>query len=555
MLVGMLALVAGSLVINEILYDPPGVDGGQEFVELFNPGSTAFSWSTMRLEAGDGAQPGSWRRVWEYGAGTLASAGFLVIGGAAVPEATHLLTGSLQNGPDALRLLVDEGLVDLVGYGSLSDASLYETSPAEDVTSQSLSRIPDGQDTQDNALDLQARPPTPGRHNQPQLEWQLQILQPPWHQFWPGRRLHVQAVLRNNGSASTTPADWQLRAQLQQLQEPLQEEQRPRSAATELQVLRLPDARAAGDSSILEVAWSGENGLFALTLETMGHDEWLGDNRVELVGRVGSGAVVINEILYAPLDAMPEWVELRNRSSWHVDLSGWTLTDASGRAATLQVSRSLAPDSFAVLSDDSQQTVPQEASGALSVEARPWPSLNNTDNDLGIADILVLRDAGGLLQDAVFYSGSNTVRGRSLERVHADADVRGVLWSLSKDPQGATPGRENSVAGGAVGGGSVDVQPNPISPDGDGFNDVLQIRLQVPEGQEGFRARLFDLEGRLRREIAGDQLGPGERHFLWDGTDDSGELVELGVYLLHFELFGKSPGVTRLLRTVGVVRP
>jgi hypothetical protein len=478
-----------------------------------------------------------------------------VIGGDAVAAATHRLTGALQNGPDAVRLLLDAAVVDRIGYGALSDADQYESEPAADVTSESLARIPDGWDTQNNALDLQARRPSPGRRNVPRREWQLYSREPEWHRFWPGRHLRVQAVLRNVGEQPTTPADWQLHAELAPLPEGAETPPRSLQLPRTLRWERVPAALAAGDSALLDVAWVGESGPFVLRLQASGQDEWVADNHVDIVGRVGSGPVIINEIQYAPLDELPEWVEVWNRSPQQYDLNGWTLGDASGRRATLQATGLLAADSFAVLREGLDGSVPGATAGAMLVTARPWPSLNNTDNDNGFADILELRDASGLIQDAVFYSGANTVRGRSLERVHADADVRGVLWSLSKHPQGATPGSINSVAGGFAGLGSVTLQPNPISPDGDGVGDVLHVRLLVPEGQEGFRARLFDLQGRQRRDLAGDRLGPGARNLLWDGTDDSGDTVELGVYLIHFEFFGKLTPGARLVRTVGVVRP
>src|SRR5262249_47024503 len=87
------------LVLNEVLYDPAGADEGQEFVELWNPDSTTASLDGVSIEAGDGARPDVWSVVWRAPPGIHVAPGgaFLVAGGA--------LTGALQNGPDAVRLV------------------------------------------------------------------------------------------------------------------------------------------------------------------------------------------------------------------------------------------------------------------------------------------------------------------------------------------------------------------------------------------------------------------------------------------------------------------
>jgi hypothetical protein len=548
MLLLMTLAALGGLVLNEVLYDPPGPDSAREFVEIFNATNDAIAWESLTLEVGDGAHPGSWKVVWSTTAGALPAGGILLVGGAEVGAASERLSGTLQNGPDAIRLLLDQDVVDTVGYGNLTDASMYEGSPAKDVASQSLSRLPDGEDSQNNAADLQATLPTPGRRNVALLDWRITIQDPQWHRMWPGRRIVVGATLENVGWGPIAESDWQLRAELQ----PVQSSQLVQSVQVDI----TPRDLRRGESLPFQVSWTGEPGQFRLVIAVLGEDEWSADNQAALLGRVGAGPVVINEILYAPDSGMQEWIELWNRSAAAIDLSGWTMVDASGRQATFSAEEFLQADAYGLARNDTAIPLPGQSAEALAVSARPWPSLNNTDNELGIAETLVLRDAAGRVQDAVFYSASNLVRGRSLERVHADADVRGILWSLSKAPQGATPGRRNSATGteGAAL-GSLEVHPNPFSPDGDGVDDLLQIQLEVPEGQSGFRVQIFDLQGRRRRDLAGDLLGGGLRRLLWDGLDDAGRHVELGVYVLHFESFLSDGGSQRTLRTIGVVRP
>src|SRR5438105_2272997 len=116
-LAGMLA----ALVLNEVLYDPPGVDAGREFVEILNVGGTPVGLEALELQAGDGAHPGAWHRVWRGTGGELAPGALLVVGGDSVAAPAFRLAAELQNGPDALRLLLADRELDRLGYGALTD--------------------------------------------------------------------------------------------------------------------------------------------------------------------------------------------------------------------------------------------------------------------------------------------------------------------------------------------------------------------------------------------------------------------------------------------------
>jgi hypothetical protein len=552
-----LCMLVAALLINEVLYDPAGSDSGREFVELLHADSTTASWTLLELQAGDGAHPGTWKTIWQARDVTLHAGELLLVGGDEVAGASQRLSGSMQNGPDAVRLMQAGRELDRLGYGNLTDPSMFEGAAAIDVRSASLARIPDGHDTQDNAADFHEHDPTPGRRNLPQREWRLSLREPEWYRFWPQRHISVTGVVHNQGAQATTPTDWQLMARLTPLTQrdgglvPDPDPERGRDIAVPVADTSLQ----RGDSLSVSLTWQAERGLFQLEFRSLGTDEWSEDNVARLRGRVGTGDIVMNELLYAPENGQSEWIELWNRSTNDVSLQGWTLQDASGRRATLHVSLPLSAGSYAVVRDDAAVDIDGAAPDALPVAARPWLSLNNTDDANGIADVLILRDAGGLVQDAMFYSGGATVRGRSLERLQADADVRGLLWRLCKAPQGSTPGRANSVSGAPASSGQLELAPNPFTPDGDGLDEILQVHLQVPEDAEGFHLRVFDLQGRLRRDLAGDRLGPGPRQLAWDGSDDSGIPVEMGVYIIHLDLLVRSGHHPALLRTVGVVRP
>jgi len=473
-----------------------------------------------------------------------------VIGGDEVPERGGDLRVALQNGPDAVRLLANGDVVDVLGYGELSDPTLYEGHPAPDVSGTSLARVPDGVDTQDNRRDFAARPPTPGRRNVAVYNGCVRLIGPAPERLWPQRRHQFTLRLQNCGIAPLQAADGTLHAVLSPLLGEPAVDGVVRGAPRNLGADVPPRTLSPGDSLDIPIEWTGERGLFELDVRWNAADEDTLDNHASMFVRVGAGPILIDEIQYAPPAGTPEWIELWNRDTRAHDVAGWTLRDASGRTGRIAAGTRLEPGGFALVLEDTSG--PRLAAVPHGL-ATPWPSLNNTDGDDGVADVLVLRDTLGVVQDALFYSTRNGVVGRSLERLTADPDVRGLVWSVCKHPDGATPGAPNSAGSAEASAAAIDLQPNPFSPDGDGHEDVLHVQLTVPDGQAGFRAAVYDLEGRRRADLGGDRLGPGPRHLAWDGSTSDGTVLQSGVYLMHFEFIG-NPGLQGK-RAIGLVRP
>jgi len=59
----------------------------------------------------------------------------------------------------------------------------------------------------------------------------------------------------------------------------------------------------------------------------------------------------------------------------------------------------------------------------------------------------------------------------------------------------------------------------------------------VPTHQVGWDVRIFDLWGRVVRDLGGDRLGPGARDLTWDGYDDRGHAVPAGGYIVLLRFF------------------
>jgi hypothetical protein len=85
---------------------------------------------------------------------------------------------------------------------------------------------------------------------------------------------------------------------------------------------------------------------------------------------------------------------------------------------------------------------------------------------------------------------------------------------------------------------NVEVRPRPFSPNGDGVNEVAQVKYDLTRLVSGARVevKVFDLAGHLVRELfAGEQEG-GSASVPWDGTGADGRRVLPGIYLFQVRL-------------------
>ncbi len=174
------------LVINEVDYDQAGTDAG-EFIEIFNPGRSAVSLTGITLYTINGMAGTMVNAMVDLTSNSdsltsLPAGGDMVVlttGSTAVTVpagvATIDLGTTLQNDQEGVVLRGTGGAGachDAVFYEAIPTAATfmgcaYESSAGIDPGDGWLSRIPNGVDTQENALDFRVVMPTPGAANVP----------------------------------------------------------------------------------------------------------------------------------------------------------------------------------------------------------------------------------------------------------------------------------------------------------------------------------------------------------------------------------------------------
>ncbi len=159
----------GQVVINEVLYDPPGADSGC-FVELMGtPGFNLDNYFLLGINGEDGKQ----YCLIDLTDHVIPSDGYFVVAQDESVSDADLIDSKadFQNGPDNIELWHEENKIDSVGYGDFSRALFTgEGEPTLDPPGYSIGRRPDGLDTNNNSIDFVGLGvASPGAPNSPQL--------------------------------------------------------------------------------------------------------------------------------------------------------------------------------------------------------------------------------------------------------------------------------------------------------------------------------------------------------------------------------------------------
>ena len=273
----------------------------------------------------------------------------------------------------------------------------------------------------------------------------------------------------------------------------------------------------------------------------------------------------------------PEYVEVINQSGRPVSLAPLTLTDRpdeEGSADTIQVGQksTLRARSYLVISatpDDADSlsqsqlarafpTAPLESDSAvvlLTDDARL-----GLDNDGGVVR-LNGRDHEAIA-DVEYTPDWHTpsleeTKGTAIARISLTGDDEAAdNWTSSPATAGGTPGTKNAVSlprRTDATESKLRVSPSPFSIERDG---ATRIQYTLEDAPSLIRARIYDPRGRKVRTLEDARLTGRTGELVWNGRDDAGDRVRVGIYVILFEALRYQEATeTRLKTTVVVARP
>ncbi len=263
-----------------------------------------------------------------------------------------------------------------------------------------------------------------------------------------------------------------------------------------------------------------------------------------------SSPLVINELMPVPLPDQLEWVELYNRSNRAVDLQNWLISDNSLAGKVISDSMLMLAARSYVLLTAQADLYPIIGEGHVQAISG-FPTLNNTE------DAVILFDPQSRRMDETFYDGFTAIaEGRSLERIRNDApgsDPRN--WGICIDELASTAGRENSLNLIELPPKlTINLNPNPFTPNGDGQTDELGIQYELPMEQGLMSVMIFDMAG---RKIAEPVLAEAVSHrgqLTWDGSASYGGIAVTGLYICKVLVDNQQGKVTETLKKIYLVR-
>jgi len=276
--------------------------------------------------------------------------------------------------------------------------------------------------------------------------------------------------------------------------------------------------------------------------------------------------IVFNELLFNPLPEDPDYIELFNLSEKVIDASELFLAsvdDETGKTSIAkQVTaeqRCILPGAFFVVTND-----PEKVTSGYPASVREnifkSASLPSMPDDRG--HLLLLNRQMDLIDIVIYnekmhYSLLAEDEGISLEKIRPDlSSDESMNWHSASESSGwGTPGAENSVSGGELSvTDEVVFSSAKISPDNDGFEDVLVIDINGNGLGNTVSVTVFDETGSLVRKVAENYFAGSSASLVWDGTEDDGSLVPSGIYIVLIELFDDRGKTKRWKKVCAVVR-
>jgi len=260
--------------------------------------------------------------------------------------------------------------------------------------------------------------------------------------------------------------------------------------------------------------------------------------RVELLVPVTAGALILNEIMAAPAEGTPEWVEVLNTSASPVDLYRFSIRDRSGRTSEpVDHHVFVQAHGYAVIAGGQIDTV---QSGAPVIAVKKFPALNNDGDSIG------LLDSEGAVIDSMSYDEAPP--GCSLELISPGMRGNPSGWDRCVDSAGATPGMQNSIYFASAPGedetmsGSPELKVNPNP-----FLNETTISYTLPFPLARVRLLVYDRRGRLVATIRDVKESGSSWIGTWDGKS-GGSRLPAGPYILDFEALDKRTGKMYRLR-------
>ncbi|MGE5394153.1 MAG: gliding motility-associated C-terminal domain-containing protein [Candidatus Saccharibacteria bacterium] len=260
------------------------------------------------------------------------------------------------------------------------------------------------------------------------------------------------------------------------------------------------------------------------------------------------GSVLINEVLFNPLTNGADFVELVNVSNVAVDIQHLKLASRNDTLALRQIyslssaARYIYPAHYLTCTKDSMAV----AQFYQTIDKQTFCSMTSFPTYPDDEGTVVLLNDSLTVIDEFSYTAKmhspflSSVNGVSLERISLSKPTsERSNWASATSTVGyATPGLQNSqVTANTEPPENITPEPVVFSPNGDGYNDQMTIHFNLSKSGYVANVRIFDIAGRVVKYLVNNESLASQGSWIWKGDSDSGQKLNLGVYIILVELY------------------
>ena len=276
--------------------------------------------------------------------------------------------------------------------------------------------------------------------------------------------------------------------------------------------------------------------------------------------------LMFNELLFNPLSGDVDYIEIYNNSKKIIDASRIYLVgindDSGDTSSVIQLTeekRCILPGTYYSVTTDKEKVIDRyfSADPDYIFQIPSLPALNDDKGHL----ILYNRELDQI--DEVFYDEKmhysllDMKEGISLEKVKPDyPSIDRSAWHSASESSGwGTPGAPNSAE---IPESELEeevvLSSTKITPDNDGYEDVLSIDFRFAGNGSVISVTIFDETGSLVRMLTDKLLAAPETSIIWDGTSDDGMILNTGIYIIYIEIFNPTGAVQKIKKVCTVIR-
>ncbi len=537
------ATCLGQVVLTEIMYDPIGAERSDEFIEIYNTNLSEIDLAGWQVGDGVSFDPlvaanGNSLMLAPNQYGVIFDSNYF-------SDSSSTYDGIIP--ANALLLMIDGATFGNGGLSNSTAEAVILVNALEDTVQRYTYSLGNSPGFSDEKIDLTGPNDfvnwgeslrfngTPGAKNSltpRDIDLGIERFVLQTKTFIVGGTIPFEFSVQNRGSQLINQFEWLTFLDLNVNETPEPDEI--------LEIFQVTESIPPGDSLL----FSGEfinipfgEAAFGLSISAS-NDEDSTNNiaiRSVFIDDPSRNDIVINEILFEPETGFAEWVEFYNNGPEAINFNRLHFADSRD---TIQICNSdfiLEAGQYIVLGRDSILAAQYSLSFDQLIINRKFPTLNNDVDDLKILG------PSFLTYDRVTYTsdwyGRAVDKGTSLEKINPAFNGQiSSNWSASVAATGNTPGVKNSIAIDVLEPeNQLEINPNPFSPDEDGFEDFCVIQYKLTIETAFINIRIFDIRGRLIRFLVNGEPVASQGQVIWDGKDDNGRVARIGAYICFFE--------------------